>query len=34
MDTFKEKQQLDDMYAQGKRPWEVWKNQQLEVSHL
>lgn len=34
MDTFKEKQQLDDMYAQGKRPWEVWRNQQLEVSHL
>jgi glucose-1-phosphate cytidylyltransferase len=26
MDTFKEKQLLDDMYAQGKCPWEVWKN--------
>lgn len=25
MDTFKEKQQLDDIYAQGKVPWEVWR---------
>lgn len=25
MDTFKEQQQLDDMYVQGKAPWEVWK---------
>ena len=25
MDTFKDKQQLDDLYAQGKAPWEVWK---------
>jgi glucose-1-phosphate cytidylyltransferase len=25
MDTFKEKQQLDDLYAQGSPPWEVWK---------
>ncbi len=32
MDTFKEKQQLDDMYAQGERPWEVWKDQQLKVA--
>lgn len=32
MDTFKEKQHLDDMYAQGERPWEVWKNQQLEAA--
>ncbi len=26
MDTYKEKQQLDDMYARGIAPWEVWKN--------
>jgi glucose-1-phosphate cytidylyltransferase len=26
MDTFKDKQQLDDMYAKGSAPWEVWKN--------
>jgi glucose-1-phosphate cytidylyltransferase len=26
MDTFKEKQMLDDMYARGDAPWEVWKS--------
>lgn len=26
MDTFKDKQQLDDMNAKGNKPWEVWKN--------
>ncbi len=25
MDTFKDKQQLDDLYARGDAPWEVWK---------
>ena len=25
MDTFKEKQALDDMYNSGETPWEVWK---------
>ena len=25
MDTFKEKQQLDDLYSRGHAPWEVWK---------
>jgi len=25
MDTFKEKQILDDLYASGVRPWEVWE---------
>lgn len=25
MDTYKEKQHLDDMYALGETPWEVWK---------
>lgn len=30
MDTFKEKQQLDDMYASGERPWEVWRDKALE----
>ena len=24
MDTFKDKQYLDDMYSKGKTPWEVW----------
>jgi glucose-1-phosphate cytidylyltransferase len=26
MDTFKEKQMLDDMYMKGETPWEVWRN--------
>ncbi len=26
MDTFKEKQEIDDMSAQGNTKWEVWKN--------
>ena len=26
MDTFKEQQELNDMYEQGNAPWEVWKN--------
>lgn len=26
MDTFKDKQQLDDLYARGHAPWEVWKS--------
>jgi glucose-1-phosphate cytidylyltransferase len=25
MDTFKEKQQLDEVYARGRAPWEAWK---------
>ncbi len=26
MDTFKEKQELEDIYGQGKAPWAVWLN--------
>ncbi len=26
MDTFKDKQQLEDLYARGSAPWEMWKN--------
>jgi glucose-1-phosphate cytidylyltransferase len=26
MDTFKDKQQLDDLYARGDAPWVVWKS--------
>jgi glucose-1-phosphate cytidylyltransferase len=26
MDTFKDKQHLDDLYAKGNAPWQVWKN--------
>jgi glucose-1-phosphate cytidylyltransferase len=25
MDTFKDKQQLDDMYARGETPWAIWR---------
>jgi glucose-1-phosphate cytidylyltransferase len=28
MDTFKDKQQLDDMYSLGSAPWEIWKSPQ------
>jgi glucose-1-phosphate cytidylyltransferase len=28
MDTFKEKQQFDDMYGRGEVPWEVWRTPQ------
>lgn len=30
MDTFKEKQMLDDMYAKGDTPWEVWKTNKYQ----
>jgi glucose-1-phosphate cytidylyltransferase len=28
MDTFKDKQVLDEMYAKGDTPWEVWRNRE------
>lgn len=35
MDTFKEKQQLEDMFAQGNAPWEAWKhNKNLTTASL
>jgi glucose-1-phosphate cytidylyltransferase len=27
MDTFKDKQQLDDLYESGQAPWEIWKTE-------
>jgi glucose-1-phosphate cytidylyltransferase len=30
MDTFKEKQMLDDMHSRGDTPWEVWKESKLK----
>jgi len=32
MDTFKEKQILEDLYTKGDAPWEVWKRQSLARS--
>jgi hypothetical protein len=26
MDTFKEQQELNDMFERSNAPWEVWKN--------
>jgi len=28
MDTFKEKQELDDLWAKGNAPWQLWKQQE------
>jgi glucose-1-phosphate cytidylyltransferase len=28
MDTFKDKQRLDEMYARGDAPWELWRSPQ------
>jgi len=28
MDTFKDKQHLESLYASGAAPWEVWKSKQ------
>jgi glucose-1-phosphate cytidylyltransferase len=32
MDTFKDKQLLEDMYSRGIAPWEVWKNSEHQTS--
>jgi glucose-1-phosphate cytidylyltransferase len=32
MDTFKDKQQLDDLYARGDAPWVVWKSNGVQVT--
>jgi glucose-1-phosphate cytidylyltransferase len=32
MDSFKDKQQLDDLYAHGQAPWEVWKRSRVSSS--
>ncbi len=30
MDTFKDKQLLDEMYTKGNTPWEVWRSEELK----
>ena len=34
MDTFKEQQELTDLYNSGQAPWEVWKHEGVPVSSL
>ncbi|MGF2038728.1 MAG: glucose-1-phosphate cytidylyltransferase [Nostoc sp. CmiVER01] len=34
MDTFKEQQQLDDMYCQGNAPWAVWNLLERKAKYL
>lgn len=34
MDTYKEKQHLDELYAAGAAPWELWKRPQRETAHF
>jgi glucose-1-phosphate cytidylyltransferase len=34
MDTFKEQQQLDDMYSEGNAPWTVWKGSEMAAKSL
>ena len=29
MDTFKDKQELEELYSRGKAPWEVWKKSEV-----
>jgi glucose-1-phosphate cytidylyltransferase len=33
MDTYKEKQQLDDLHSRGETPWCVWKNDAPQAAH-
>jgi glucose-1-phosphate cytidylyltransferase len=33
IDTFKEKQELDEMYARGMTPWEVWRTTEAVPAH-
>jgi glucose-1-phosphate cytidylyltransferase len=34
MDTFKDKQQLEDLYTRGGAPWEVWKRATKERNEI
>ena len=34
MDTFKEKQQLEDLYTRGDAPWEVWKTPEYRAESI
>jgi glucose-1-phosphate cytidylyltransferase len=34
MDTFKDRQQLEDLYTRGEAPWEVWKRAQCKQHEI
>jgi glucose-1-phosphate cytidylyltransferase len=34
MDTFKDKQQLEDLYSRGGAPWEVWRHTKCELDEV
>jgi glucose-1-phosphate cytidylyltransferase len=34
MDTFKDKQHFDELYAKGRAPWEVWRNSSAIASEI
>jgi glucose-1-phosphate cytidylyltransferase len=33
MDTFKDRQQLEDVYALGTAPWEIWKDKASQTPY-
>ncbi|MGB7218691.1 MAG: sugar phosphate nucleotidyltransferase [Vicinamibacterales bacterium] len=33
MDTFKDRQQLEEIYARGNAPWEIWKNRAAPATY-
>jgi glucose-1-phosphate cytidylyltransferase len=34
MDTFKEKQELDDLHSKGNAPWQLWKRQSKDLAFV
>jgi glucose-1-phosphate cytidylyltransferase len=34
MDTFKDKQMLDEMHSKGEAPWEVWKKRTQAILRI
>ena len=34
MDTFKDRQQLEEIYSSGKAPWQVWNDAAQEAQGL
>jgi glucose-1-phosphate cytidylyltransferase len=34
MDTFKDKQHLEDLYTRGEAPWEIWKLEKMKCAAI